>query len=144
MGIYRQATTAIGYEFSISNFFEETTEPNCPHNPPAGAKHCPECGRPVGTRKTTRASDEWWNFNDEFRNNLPNGYVIDSLYDDAGNKMWIGYGSTVSDEEVVMVPAKSYEQIKLDIAEIMEYFVNLGLVELDDKNFGIWTLFTGH
>lgn len=144
MGIYYHAVTAIGYEFSTAKFSVEGVEPNCPHNPPASAKHCPECGRPVGTRKTHHMIDEWWDFSDEFLNNLPKGYVSDSLYDSRGDRMWIGYGATVSDEETCMMPPRSYEQIKAEIAALMEPYTSKGLIELDDNKFGIWTLYTGH
>src|SRR5258708_36544321 len=95
MGVYHQATTVIGYEISTAKFFEEHDEPNCSHNPSSG-KHCPECGRPVGTRKVSSAIDEWWEFSDAFLNNLPADYTADSIYDDRGNKIWFSYGSTVS------------------------------------------------
>lgn len=143
MGIYRQATTVIGYEISTANFFEKKIKPNCSHNPPAG-KHCPECGKSIGTQTVTVTKDEWWDWRDEFLNHLPDGYVSDSLYDDAGDKIWIGYGSTVSDEETVMLSTKSYDQIKFELARLLESYTRNGLIELDPTKFGIWTIFTGH
>jgi hypothetical protein len=145
MGIYHQATTVIGYEISTKKFSVQFSEPNCLHNPPVGVKHCPECGHIVGTHKSSRMLDEWWEFTDGLLNNLPDGYTSDTLYDNGGNRMWIGYGATVADRErAVMSPIKSIEQIKADIALMLEPYICKGLIELNSKKFGVWTIYTGH
>jgi hypothetical protein len=72
------------------------------------------------------------------------GYTYDHLYDQQSERVWIGYGSTVSDEETGLLPVKSYEQIKDDIALMLEPYIRKGLIELNPKKFGVWTIFTGH
>lgn len=142
MGIYYRATGLIGYELSISRFFEDKAKPNCQHNP-SGSRFCPECGTPAGTVTTRTAKQAWWDFSDNFLNHLPTGYVAEYLHDYHGEKIWFGYGSSVDEGAKVLLP-RSFDEIKTQIAILLQRYIETSLLELDENTFGFWTIHAGH
>jgi hypothetical protein len=143
VGTSYEATTVIGYKISIANTMIERTEPNCSHDIPDGAKHCPECGKKVGTRKVRHRKDQWDEFTDGFVNHLPDGFVCQHLYDYDGDEIWFGYGNTVYEEDPQCLEPKPYAEIKSEIKELLKPYTDTGLLEIDETEFGIWTIFTG-
>lgn len=143
MGIYRQATTVIGYEISTEKFFVEITTANCDHNP-SGGKHCPECGRPVKLIKRSHCIDEWDDFCENFIYNAKRPFVSEFLYDNSHEKFYFGYGATADDDESVLIQPVDYDEVKEAISVALKQYIDSGLIELDDDKFGIWTIFTGH
>lgn len=143
MGTSYDAATVIGYRISMANTYTKTIEPTCPHNPPSDVKFCPTCGVKVGQRKSRKTKDEWWDFTDEFVNDLPDGYVFAHEYDYQGDVFWFGYGSTAVEEDPQRVDPKPYDEIMREVQEILQPYTDAGLFELKTSEFGIWTLLTG-
>lgn len=141
MGVYYQATTIVGFEISTANFFFEETTPNCSHNP--SGSFCEVCGKKAGSKTSRKSKQEYWDFRDEFLNDLPDDIVWTQQYDGDGDLIWIGYGSHADLSEASMLEPRAYDTIKAEITALLEPYTSAGLLVLDESKFGIWTLNTG-
>jgi hypothetical protein len=144
MGIYYEATTAIGYKISTNGFYEEIKKPSCNHNPLKNEIFCHTCGLQVRIITERKWKDEADYFDAFVNEKLPKGYAYNTLYDHSGDVCWIGYGSTVSNDGGKMKTLKPYKEIKDEIQAMLKPFIDTNLFVLDDKEFGIWTIYTGH
>lgn len=80
--------------------------------------------------------DMWLKFNDCI-DSLPKGYMF---ADDRTEDFYIGFGQKNKSDLGIMIPIKSYDEIKSEIERILEPFVKVNLFPLNDKLFGIWIL----
>lgn len=138
-----EATTVIGYKIKTDGFFNIVEKPSCSHIIDKNLKFCPECGIKVDVLKK-RQNNEYEELFFDLINSLPEGYVHNSLYDNEGDICWFGYGQTVGYSDGQMLPLKSYDEIKIEIHVILKPFIDSKIIVLNDKEFGIWTIYTSH
>ena len=147
MGTYYTASSIIGYKFERPKAGQRKV-PNCPHNPSTSAAFCPDCGKPVGFHTQLISNSEWEKFRYEFieerqGGGLPKGYKFEQSFD--GETCWIGYGAQIGQhsDEFRMTPLKPYTEIQEEITNMLHPFTDVGLFQLETRNFALWTVYTG-
>jgi hypothetical protein len=146
MGIYYTARTIIGYRLA-PNRFDSTVVPNCPHGIADDAKFCPVCGKAKGTRVKETMRPAWEAFRYQFLEmQLPDHIVFEDDFENE-NHFWIGYHAGSCDEgetDYRPLDLPYLANLKQELDDLLNPFVTVGLFELFDDNFGIWTTNTGH
>lgn len=88
--------------------------------------------------------DEYDTFRNDFLDHLPRGYVFEEIYTPQSDNLWIGYGAHRhrGDDAPIRLDTKPYEEIKTELHRMLEPYI--GLIEIDEITFGIWTIHAGH